>query len=152
LSATAARSRPAELDIIEKRAQVVELAKAGKSYRVIAKELGYASPQSVANRMAEWVAETKPTTEATEELRKLQAEQIDAVYQRLWPLLQTDDYAAVTDRLIKLMERKAKLMGLDLQAQPGINVSVTAEALAAVFGFDAPAIDAVAEEITDAAG
>lgn len=141
-----------ELDQAEKRSRVVDLAKTGMSYRKIAAEVGYASPQSVANRIAEWAAETKPSAEATEELRKLQCEQIDALFEALWP--RRDEDAAV-DRLVKLMDRKARLMGLDLERNVNINVLPTAEQMAAFLGWDDAGADpgvveGVATETTDA--
>lgn len=55
-----------------------------------------------------------------------------------------------TDRLVKLMDRKARLMGLDLQA--GIQVTlVTRESLALSLGWDDVVIEGEATEITEEA-
>lgn len=141
-----------ELGMLERRAQVVDLAKTGKSYRAIAGELGISSTSVVARDIAAWAAETKPSPEQTEELRKLQNEQIDSLAEKLWARLETDDYLAVTDRLVKLMDRKARLMGLDLERNVQVNVLPSAEALAAAFGWDASAgvVEGTAVEVTDA--
>lgn len=141
-----------DLTVLEKRAKIVDLAKTGMAYRRIALEVGYASPASVAEQIAAWAAETRPSAEATEELRKLQNEQIDSLAEKLWARLETDDYLAVTDRLVKLMDRKARLMGLDLERNVQVNVLPSAEALAAAFGWDASAgvVEGTAVEVTDA--
>lgn len=140
-----------ELSVLEKRAKVVSLAKTGMNYRAIAAEVGYKSPASVADQIAAWAAETRPSAEATEELRKLQGEQIDALFEGLWP--QRED-VVVVDRLVKLMDRKARLFGLDLERNVQVNLLPTAEQLAGLFGWDdqnqAPlAIDGTATEITE---
>lgn len=135
-----------ELGVLEKRAKCVELARQGKSYSVIAGEVGYASKASVAEQIAAWAAETKPSAEQTEELRKLQNDQIDALHAKLWPRLDSEDYLAVTDRLVKLMDRKARLMGLDLQQ--GISITlVTREALAGALWAADDVVDVEPTEI-----
>jgi hypothetical protein len=129
------------------RARAVELRLAGKTYEAIAKELGLAGHSSARYHVDAWLAEQQPTAEQTESLRQIQAAQVDAILEKLWP--QRDD-VAVVDRLVKLMDRKARLMGLDLQQ--GISVTVvTAEALASYLGWDAEpeAIEGSAVELTD---
>lgn len=139
-----------ELEQVERRSQVVELAKTGKSYRVIGSQLGV-NASTVARDIAAWAAETKPSAEQTEDLRKLQHEQILGLREKLYARLESDDYLAVTDRLVKLMDREAKLMGLDLQ--PGIQVAVLTRESLAAFLWDASAsveaIEGTATEITD---
>lgn len=138
-----------ELTVLEKRSKIVELAKTGMAYRAIAVEVGYASPASVAEQIAAWAAETRPSAEATEELRKLQHEQILGLREKLYARLDSDDYLAVTDRLVKLMDRESRLMGLDLQ--PGIGVAVvTREQLAALLYDAQGVVEGTAEEITNA--
>jgi hypothetical protein len=64
-------------------------------------------------------------------------------------MLATEDYLAVNDRLVKLMDRKARLMGLDLERSINVNVVPTAEQFAAFLGWDpqGEAVDAEAEEL-----
>lgn len=141
-----------EMTQVERRAAVVELAKTGQPYRAIAKQLGIGSPGTVAKDIAAWAAETKPSTEASEELRKLQLEEINGLAVKLWAKLDGDDYLSVVDRLVKLMERKARLMGLDMPTQVHVGLNLpTAEALAELFGqVDAgQVIEGTATEITD---
>lgn len=141
-----------DLTQLERRAQAVDLAKTGQPYRAIGAALGV-NASTVARDIAAWAAETKPSVEATEELRKLQLEEINGLAVKLWAKLDGEDYLSVVDRLVKLMERKARLMGLDMptQVQVGLNLP-TAEALAELFGqvdANAGAIEGTAVEITD---
>lgn len=129
-----------ELGQLERRAKVVDLAKRGRAYSAIAIELGIGSKATVARDIAAWCAETKPTPEATEELRKLQAEEIRGLREKLWIRCEQEpeQLMVVVDRLVRLQEREAKLMGLDLE-RGAINVQITAEGLAALFWDGQPA-------------
>lgn len=135
-----------EITMLERRSKVVDLARTGKSYRRIAEDLGISSPSVVARDIAAWAAETRPSSEVTEELRKLQREEIMALRERLWARMEDPDVQlAVTDRLVKLQEREARLMGLDLQQ--GISVTIlTREGLARAMDWDPLAIEGTAEE------
>lgn len=134
----------------DRRARVVDLAKTGKPYRAIGLELGV-NASTVARDIAAWAAETKPSVEATEELRKLQREEILALREKLWARIDDDDRLAVVDRLVRLQEREAKLMGLDLTQQINIGINVSAEAIASLFAdHEAGVIEGTAVEVTDA--
>lgn len=150
----------------EKRARIVELAKDGYTYDSIAKDVGLNSRQAVAYHLKQWFEETRPDPEATAELRQMQWARLEDLIAALRPRVvgplmgmfgpvKVDGefvivpQPAIIDRLLKVYERQAKLMGLDLQ--PGIQVGVmTAEGVAAYFGWDPPAavIEGVAVEIT----
>ena len=96
-----------DLDQAEKRAKIVELARQGQSYRTIAGAVGYASPQSVANRLREHFDEIRPSTEVTEDLRSLQGEQIALMLEKLWPMLDDADLRlSAVDRIVKLHDRQ----------------------------------------------
>jgi hypothetical protein len=130
-----------------KRAEVVALRLQGKTLEAIAKATGLAGDSSVRYHLDAWLAQQRPSAEATEELRQMQAAQIDALFDGLWD--KRDD-VQVVDRLVKLMDRKARLMGLDLERSINVNVLPTAEQFAAFLGWDdQPAIEGQATEITD---
>jgi hypothetical protein len=134
-----------------KRAKIIEMRMAGASLERIGEEIGL-SHEGVRYHQQAWLAEQTPSAEQTEELRQLQAAQIDALTAKLWPMLATEDYLAVNDRIVKLMDRKARLMGLDLERNVNISVLPTAEQFARFLGWDdqeTPAIEGNAVEITD---
>lgn len=51
-------------------------------------------------------------TEAAEEVKKLELERLDNLFRELWPKALKGQYPAV-DRCLRIMERRAKLLGLD---------------------------------------
>lgn len=142
--ATAERSS-AGLEVAAKRRQVVDLRLAGHTFDDIAAKTGLAGHSSVRYHLDAWLAEQKPSSEQTEELRQVQAAQIDAMAERLWP---NRDDVAVVDRLVKLMDRKARLMGLDLQANVSV-VVLTRESLAAALWSADDVVDVEPVEVTD---
>jgi hypothetical protein len=140
----------ARLETAEKHARVIELTLAGWTQDAIATACGYSDRSGVRYVQQKWVTENQPSHEQTEELRQIQTAQIDALHEKLWPHVIGDDGkpdVQVVDRVAKLMDRKARLMGLDLQ--PGAQVSlITAEGLAELFGYDgAEVLDIDAEEL-----
>lgn len=131
----------------------MDLRIAGHSQDVVAEKLGI-TQQRVSQIEREWLAAREPSSEVTEQRRQMQLASIDAVRSKLFALLEaeveTPGRLAVVDRLDKLWNREARLVGLDLQA--GVSVAVvTAEAMAAYLGWsegDEPAaIEGSAVEI-----
>jgi hypothetical protein len=139
--------------------------------RTIAKNVGCAlsTAQAAVDR---WKAEHAPTPEQVEELRLVQAAQIDAVYAEVRPHLMRplrdsdgeiiydgngDDRkpltvpdVAILNGITKLWERKARLFGADLERSLGDSaVLPSAEIFAQVLGWDSaePAIDVLGEEL-----
>lgn len=93
---------------LEEAEKVFELLKQGFSYRQVARELGV-SLHVVQDRIAAYRSEV--ATQA-EELREIQHARIQAGIQANWKAyLAGDKDAAAT--IIRLMEREARLMGLD---------------------------------------
>jgi hypothetical protein len=147
------------------RLQVMNLRLAGHTLWETADKLGM-TEAGVRYHQEAWLAEQKPSAEQTEELRQMQAAQIDSLTTKLShvvdrPVFDEDGNVLlhpvtgepvktadvqVVDRLVKLMDRKARLMGLDLATQTSITLNVTAEGLAAALGFDDSVIDVEAVE------
>jgi hypothetical protein len=88
----------------------LELRKKGLTFEAIAEELGYAGRQQAYTAVMKALKET--LREPTEELRSLEAERLDAITDALWEDTKRGD-TAVIDRILKIMERRAKLLGLD---------------------------------------
>lgn len=97
---------------LETQLKVMELRRMGKGYVEIANTLGIS--KSVAHRMV--VAALQEIRQSIEtETSHLKAEELsrlDAMLAGLWPEARKGSYAAV-DRVLKIMERRAKLLGLD---------------------------------------
>jgi predicted transcriptional regulator len=144
-----------------RKTEAIQLRIAGHTQAAVAERLGV-SQQQVSLYELDWLASRKPSAEVTEERRQQQLAGIDATRARLSDLLADDDLElaarlAVVDRIAKLWEREAKLVGLDLER--GVSVTlVTREALAsALWDVEADAVelpsgDVEAVEITDGEG
>ncbi len=99
-----------ELNALEKQMQALELRKAGVSYVRIAEVLGYASGSGAHKAVAS--ALKKTLQEPADDLRTLEIERLDAMLSAIWASVKQGQYGAI-DRAIKIMERKAKLLGMD---------------------------------------
>lgn len=144
--ATAERRRP--LDVAVRKAQAIELRIAGHTQDEVATKLGV-SQQRISVIEHEWLASRQPSSEVTEARRQLQLAGIDQVRARLMAALDDDlgqPRVEIVDRINKLWEREARLVGLDLQLGVTVNV-LTRESLADVLYADEPVIEGVAVEI-----
>lgn len=99
-----------KISAAERQRQALELRKAGLSYDLIARRLNYRS-RSGAYKAVQ-TALKKMLREPADELRQLELERLDAMLLGLWPQAQRGNQGAV-DRVLKIMERRAKLLGLD---------------------------------------
>lgn len=120
--------------------QAAELRTQGHSYQAIADELGYRHKESARRAVAR--ALTDAVREPTDELRQMELIRLDSLWMQAMQVLQAnhvtvsngrvvtvekdgelvpvDDDAPVLqaiDRLLKIMERRAKLLGLDAPAK-----------------------------------
>lgn len=96
------------LDTMDKKLEALELRKAGNSYAEIANALGYKT-SSGAYR-AVMTALKKTLQDPSEEVRQLEIERLDAMLMAMWEKRDKPMYA---DRILRIMERRAKLLGLD---------------------------------------
>lgn len=113
------------LDTARRRAYVLQLRKAGATYREIAQaaieKFGLdALPDSWGHRYAhkdvarELEHLRSDVRETARDVLVLELQRLDDLLKALWPLAarKNPDYKAV-DRVLRLMERRAKLLGLD---------------------------------------
>jgi len=94
----------------DRHLQALELRKAGATYQAIADQLGYASPHGAHAAVASALKAT--LREPAEALRELELVRLDSALLGIWRRVQSGDYKAI-DRLVRIMERRAKLLGLD---------------------------------------
>lgn len=106
-----------------KKLKAVELRKAGASYDEIARVLGYGA-RSGAFKIVQ-TALKEMLREPVKELRSLEAARLDDIQLALWSRVKRGELAAL-DRLIKIMERRAKLLGLDVPSVQQIEHKVEA--------------------------
>lgn len=98
------------LEIHDKRLRALEMRRAGHDYRSIAAALEYKDPGAAYKAVT---AALKATLqEPADEVRRLELERVDKLTLALWPLAELGDFDAL-DRVLKLMKRRADLLGLD---------------------------------------
>ena len=140
------------LSPVEKQAECLALRKQGYTYEEIADKLGYANasgPWKAIDR-----ALRKLIQEPAEELRKLELERLDVMLKSLWPFILKGSPRHVEIGL-KVMDRRAALVGLDAPKQVEdhrtVTLTVMAEQWAEQSGLDASEIIAEANRIVAAA-
>src|SRR5579863_52589 len=72
------------------------------------------------------IALAQLVSEPGEEMRRLEQARLDDLQTAMWERAMNGDYAAI-DRCLAIMERRAKLMGLDAPPQTLVGVGVASE-------------------------
>ena len=103
-----------QIKALERQRQALELRKAGVDYRAIAERLGYRSVASAHEAVK--TALRRTLQEPADELREMELSRLDQMLLGLWPKATKGDTWAV-DRVLKIMERRASLLGLDARAK-----------------------------------
>jgi len=115
-----------EIDAAQKQRDALIMRIAGHSYQDIADALGYAHPSG--SHKAVTSALRKTVKEPADELRDLEVSRMDHMYFCLEPKIAKGDARAI-EVAIKILERRAKLLGLDAPIKINIEqiVNETAE-------------------------
>lgn len=98
----------------EKTRQALEYRKAGMSYRAIGERVGWKSKSYVYKKITEALEQL--VREPAEQLRTLELERLDRMFLALWQKITSGDAKAISTGL-SIMERRAKLLGLDAPAK-----------------------------------
>lgn len=111
---TGGKSRTSPVNIVAKDRQrtALELRTAGWNFRRIAAELGVsvgAAHKAVDTAFQQLRQDAK---ESTETLVAVETERLDTALAAIWPQVEAGDLPAI-DRLVKLADRRARLLGLD---------------------------------------
>lgn len=113
-------SSPRRIDAAEKRTRALQLRKAGATYDQIAQQVGYENRGNAYRAVMQELKEL-PKDDAAEVLT-LEVERLDQLLVALWPKAMKGDVRSA-ETVIRLMERRAKLLGLDAPA--AVNVQGT---------------------------
>jgi len=108
---------PRRIEAAERQRQAVEMRKAGATFPMIAEKLGYASTGGAYK--AVMTALKKTMQEPSDAVRNLELERLDALLLALWKQARDGNQGAV-DRVLRIMERRAKLLGLDAPTKADI--------------------------------
>lgn len=119
---------PIAVTALGRKAKALELRRAGYPFREIAEQVGVSlgrAHQLVVEGMEDTRAEVRAHAD---EIRAEELARINGIMQRLYPLATAEkpDLQAV-DRVLKCMERRARLLGLDAPVRVGVNAHVPAE-------------------------
>jgi hypothetical protein len=107
---TESRTSPRRIAAVEKQSQALELRKAGATYDSIAQTIGYSSRAGAA--LAVEAALRKTLQEPADELRKLDLERLNTMLLAIWARARQGSLDDI-DMVLKILARKAKLLGLD---------------------------------------
>lgn len=103
-------ARTPKPETVEKERKCLELRRGGLTYDRIAAEVGYTN-RSAARKAVERALE-RTLQESADELRVLEADRLDRLQVAAWKAATGGDLFAI-DRVLKIMDRRAKLFGLD---------------------------------------
>jgi len=98
------------LTAVERQRRALELRISGATYVEIADALGYGGPSSA--HKAVKTALRKTLQEPADDLREIEVARMDVMLQSLWPKVLAGSARSV-EVAIKVLERRAKLLGLD---------------------------------------
>lgn len=125
------------IKIHEKQDRALELRLAGYSLEQVAKAVGYGTPSGAHGAIAQALKRQPPSP--ADELRELESKRMDRLIRALWTRAMRGDLQAI-DRILHIMVRRARLLGLDRPPAPiDVNVIITdyAERMAKETGLDA---------------
>lgn len=120
------RSKTAKKTMIaeDRRNRAVEMRKEGLSYRAIADALD-TTPSNIHKAiMKSLVLIREQTNEGAEEMRTLELERLDTLFERAYKAVLDGDIRAI-DQAIKIMDRRARLAGLDAATRQEITGNLT---------------------------
>lgn len=111
-------------NIEERRQQALDYRKAGYSYRDIGARLEVSHEQARRDVEAALAALVEDTKDSAEQLRQLELERLDMLTKALEPMAAVGNPGAVNS-FLRVMERRAKLLGLDAPVKQDINLDVS---------------------------
>jgi len=111
----------------ERIMRAFELRKAGKTYREIGDALGYSHEMARKDIQGVLQGIAEETIGSAKEVLSIELARLDTLQYAVWSMARTGDISCI-NTILKIMERRAKLLGLDISRN--VNVMVTAEDIA----------------------
>lgn len=111
---------PRRIEAAEKRRRALQLRKAGATFDQIAEQVGYDNKGNAYRAVNQELADL-PKEDAAE-LRDLEMARLDSLLTAMWPKAIGGNGWAV-DRVLRIMERRARLAGLDQPEQIAITTA-----------------------------
>lgn len=110
-------SRPQRAVTAARRAQAIQLRMSGVDWDTIAGRLGYAGKAAACKDVSRALEATRQASDdAAEDLRLVESARLDRLQAAVWAQALHGDVKAV-DAVLRVMERRARLLGLDAPAK-----------------------------------
>ena len=106
---------PKRARLTGRRRRALELRMRGLTFVEIAREVGYASPSGA--HKAVKTALDSAVVNAADEFRILHIARLEALLDGIWNAAREGKLGAL-DRAVKILDRQARLLGLDMPSQP----------------------------------
>ncbi len=132
------RTSGKRLAAAERQRQALELRKAGHSFPVIARHLGYRSMSGAYDAVMAGLRAT--LQEPADEVRTMELARCDQLLAACWKPALGGDLGAIA-AVLRILERRAKYLGLDAPVQ--VDLEVRVRVLAEALGLD---VDAAVQE------
>jgi DNA-binding CsgD family transcriptional regulator len=113
-------TKPSAIGHTERRKEAVDLRRGGLTFEAIGQRMGItrqAAHALVNNALLEFRTDT---AEAVEDHRRLELARLERIVEIMWPQVEEGRGDAV-DRVLKVAQRKAALLGLDLKTPEAVN-------------------------------
>lgn len=116
------KARPSRIkpETIEREAEVLKLRRGGLTFDLIAQKLGFANASGAHKAYAN--ACKRIIRADVEELRGTELDRLDVAQSALWNKVLGGEVSAVM-ALLKIMERRARLLGLDMPARAQVEIT-----------------------------
>jgi len=118
----ASKTHPSNIEARMKAVQALELRAESKTFREIAQELGYNSPQAAHKAVTTALADA--INEAAVDVRKIELIRLDKMFELHYINAQTGDNFATASAL-RIMERRARILGLDAPTESKATIDHT---------------------------
>lgn len=106
------QNSPTRITAVQRRIQALELRIAGKNFREIGLAMGFSEQRAHQLVSEELIRLNAERSEAAVEVKRLELERLDALLAGVWEKAKGGDGPTI-DRVIAIMQRRAKLQGLD---------------------------------------
>lgn len=116
------KTKPETIEAKQRAVLALEARKEGKTFAQIAEEVGYNSPQAAHDAVKR--ALDAMIREPAESVRRLELERLDTLWQIQYLNAQAGDVQAMA-ACMRIMERRAKLLGLDAPTKVESKTEVT---------------------------
>ena len=111
--------RTTKPEVLAREAEVVKLRRGGLTWDMIAERVGYASPSAA--HFAYQRAARRVVQEGIEDIRRVETERLDLAQSAIWGKVLQGDNSSIAN-LLRIMERRAKLLGLDQPIRQQVEV------------------------------